>query len=286
MSELYTLQARPALHEPLLVVTLEGWIEAGLGAAAAMAAVMGGIETELVATYDADVLLDHRARRPVLRIVDGVNTMLMWPEIQMRAGRSKDGRDVLFLVGPEPDHQWRAFAQSVTELAGTFGVTMMVGLGAFPAPVPHTRPSRLASTATSVELARQVGFVPGTIDVPAGVQAALERQFAELGVPAVGLWARVPHYAAAMPYPEASVVLLEGLERLTGIAVDAGELREASESARRRLDELIANSDEHAALVHQLEAQVDAESERPFGAIPSGEELAAELERFLREENS
>ena len=130
-----------------------------------------------------------------------------------------------------------------------------------------------------------MGFLPGTIDVPAGVQGALERQFAELGVHAIGLWARVPHYAAAMPYPEASVVLLEGLERLTGVAIDTGELRESAEGARRRLDELIANSEEHAALVRQLEAQADAETERPFGPIPSGDELAAEVERFLREEN-
>src|SRR5207302_7174964 len=100
-----------------------------------------------------------------------------------------------------------------------------------------------------------------------------------------GLWARVPHYAAAMPYPEASVVLLDGLERLTGVRVDSTELRTAAQSTRARLDELVANSEEHAALVHQLEAAIDAESERPFGTIPSGDELAAELERFLREEN-
>ncbi|MBV8980378.1 MAG: PAC2 family protein, partial [Acidimicrobiia bacterium] len=126
----------------------------------------------------------------------------------------------------------------------------------------------------------------GTIDVPAGVQAALERRFAELGVPAVGLWARVPHYAAAMPYPEASVMLLEGLEALTGVHADPTELRAAAQSTRTRLDELVANSEEHAALVHQLETAVDAEADRPLGSsLPSGDELAAELERFLREEN-
>jgi predicted ATP-grasp superfamily ATP-dependent carboligase len=221
----------------------------------------------------------------VVRIVDGVNTGLMWPEIQLRSGRTGDGRDLLVLVGPEPDHQWRAFGTAVAELAGAFGVSLVVSLGAFPAPVAHTRPARLVATATSADLAHQVGFIPGTIDVPAGVQAALERQFAELGVPAVGLWARVPHYAAAMPYPEASAILLEGLERLTGVAVDSSELRAAARSTRERLDGLVANSDEHAALVQQLEAAADAESEHPLGSIPSGDELAAELERFLREEN-
>ena len=286
MSELYDLVQQPSLDEPLLIVTLEGWVDAGLGAAAALAALLGSVPTEVVASFDVDTLLDHRARRPVVRIVDGVNSWMMWPEIQLRIGRTDAGRDLLFLVGPEPDHQWRAFCTAVAELAGAFGVRLVVGLGAFPAPVPHTRPARLVATATSTELAHQVGFIPGTIDVPAGVQAVLERQFADLGVPAVGLWARVPHYAAAMPYPEASVVLLEGLERLTGVGADTAELRTAAQSTRARLDELVANSEEHAALVHQLEAAIDAESERPLGmSIPSGDELAAELERFLREEN-
>jgi proteasome assembly chaperone (PAC2) family protein len=286
MSELYSLNERPELDGPLLIVTLEGWVDAGLGAAAALAALLGSVATEVVASFDVDSLLDHRARRPVVRIIDGVNSGLMWPEIQLRSGRTEDGQDLLFLVGPEPDHQWRAFCTAVAELAGAFNVTMVVGLGAFPAPVPHTRDARLVATATSSELAHRVGFIPGTIDVPAGVQAALEREFAELGVPAVGLWARVPHYAAAMPFPEASVVLLEGLQRLTGVSADTSELRAAAQSTRVRLDELVANSEEHAALVHQLEAAADAEAERPFGAsMPSGDELAAELERYLREEN-
>jgi hypothetical protein len=285
VSAIYELVSRPSLDQPLMIMTLEGWVDAGLGAAAALATLLGSVPTEVVANFDVDTLLDHRARRPVVRIVDGVNTALMWPEIQLRSGRTEGGRDVLFLVGPEPDHQWRAFAAAVAELAGMFGVTLVVGLGAFPAPVPHTRPARLAATATSTDLAHRVGFIPGTIDVPGGVQAVLERQFAELGVPAVGLWARVPHYSAAMPYPEASVVLLEGLERLTGLSADTAELRAAARSTRERLDELVANSEEHAALVHQLEAAIDAESERPLGLIPSGDELAAELERFLREEN-
>jgi hypothetical protein len=285
VSDLYELVQQPTLDEPLMIVTLEGWVDAGLGAAAALAAILGSVSTEVVANFDVDNLLDHRARRPVVRIVDGVNSGLMWPEIQLRSGRTDAGRDLLFLVGPEPDHQWRAFSNAVAELTGLFGVALVVGLGAFPAPVPHTRPARLVATATSTELAHRVGFLPGTIDVPAGVQAALERKFAELGVPAVGLWARVPHYSAAMPYPEASVVLLEGLERLTSVTVDTSELRAAAQSTRVRLDELVANSEEHAALVHQLEAAIDAESERPLGLIPTGDELAAELEKYLREEN-
>jgi predicted ATP-grasp superfamily ATP-dependent carboligase len=124
-----------------------------------------------------------------------------------------------------------------------------------------------------------VGYLPGALDVPAGVQAALERAFAERDVPAVGLWARVPHYAAAMPYPEASAVLLEALASLAGITADPSELWRAAASSRQQLDQLIANSEEHIALVRQLETQVDAD-------VPSGDEIAAELERFLRGEGT
>ena len=272
---LYELHARPPLDRPVLVVGMEGWIDAGLGAATAMATLLGSVTTEPVATFDVDTLLDHRARRPIVRIIDGVNTGLRWPEIQLLGGHDADAHDLLLLTGPEPDHQWRAFTAAVGELALSFGVSLVIGLGAFPAPVPHTRPARLASTATTAELAQRVGFLPGALDVPAGVQAALERSFAELGVPAVGLWARVPHYAAAMPYPEASAVLLEGLTSVAGITTQTADLRRAAEASRQHLDELIANSEEHISLVRQLETQVDAD-------VPSGDEIAAEVERFLR----
>ena len=174
--DLYSLVERPELEGPLLIVTLEGWVDAGLGAAAALAALLGSVSTEVVASFDVDSLLDHRARRPVVRIVDGINSGLMWPEIQLRSGRTDDGQDLLFLVGPEPDHQWRAFCTAVAELAGAFGVTMVVGLGAFPAPVPHTREARLVATATSSELAHQVGFIPGTNDVPGAPRVARSRR--------------------------------------------------------------------------------------------------------------
>jgi len=284
---LYELHSRPDLDQPVLVMAPEGWIDAGLGGAAAVAHLLSTIDTDVVATFDTDDLLDHRARRPTSHIVDGVYDDLRWPAIELHAGNDGHGHDVLVLSGPEPDHRWRAFAGAVAELGAMFGVRMVVGLGAFPAPVPHTRTAPLASSATTAELAHRVGIVPGRVEVPAGVLAAVAARFAETGVPAIGLWARVPHYAASMPYPEASVLLLDGLGDLTGIVIDAGPLREAAEATRRQLDELTANSPQHTALVRQLEAQADAEAESPtpgWGELPTGDELAAELEKFLRGE--
>jgi predicted ATP-grasp superfamily ATP-dependent carboligase len=164
---------------------------------------------------------------------------------------------------------------------------MVVGLGAFPAPVPHTRSVRLVGTSPDAELVGQVGFLPASVDVPAGVQGALEFAFGEAGIPAVGLWARVPHYASALAYPAASAALLDGLARLTDIEVDTAALRAAATATHTQLEQLISSSDEHTELVRKLEEQHDAEegaSATEFGPLPSGDEIAAELQRFLRGE--
>src|SRR4051794_15748530 len=286
---LYELHARPELESPVLVLGLEGWIDAGLAAGGAMASLLSTMPTTTIATFDADELVDHRARRPVTRLVDGVNTTLTWPQIELRSAEDRTGSHVLFLVGPEPDLKWHAFTQEVVVLAGSFGVRLVVGLGGFPAPAPHTRPVRLAATATTAELAAQIGFVPGTMDVPAGVQSALERAFAEANVPAVSLWARVPHYVAGYPYPAASLALLEGIVQLTGLQIHTGDLRAAAAASHERIEELISNSAEHTEMVRQLETSVDAEEEVPIQRaephdLPWGDEIAAELERFLKDQ--
>jgi predicted ATP-grasp superfamily ATP-dependent carboligase len=281
---------RPSVDQPVLVMAPEGWIDAGLGGGGAMATLVSSVTTELVATFDSDALLDHRARRPVARITDGVYEDVLWPEIELRAGKDNAGNDILLLVGPEPDHSWRAFARALGEVSQTLGVRLAVGMGAFPAPVPHTRSGSVVATATSPELAGSVGVVKGTLDVPAGIVVAVQRRFAEIDIPALALWARVPHYAAAMPYPEASLLLLEQLAAVGGLSLDLDPLREAAEAARTRLDELTANSMEHRALVNQLEAQVDAEGSGEdegsgsWSNLPSAEELGAEVERFLRDQ--
>jgi predicted ATP-grasp superfamily ATP-dependent carboligase len=186
-------------------------------------------------------------------------------------------------VGYEPDHAWRAFSDAVATLALELGVRLVTGLGAYPAPVPHTRATGVVSTATSRDLARQVGSVPGRIDVPAGVLAVIEQRCADQGLPAVGLWAQVPHYAAAMPYPAAAAALIQALARVTGLRFDTEELTVEAQATRNRLDELVSNSAEHVDLVRQLERQVDSVEGDELSRV-TGDELAAELERFLREQ--
>ena len=279
--------ADPELNEPVLVIGLEGWIDAGLGASTAVSTLLGTIETEVLATFDTEYFIDQRARRPVARIVNGITTELTWPEIQMRYGRDGDGADMIFLVGPEPDFHWSDFIDVVTDAAGRFDVRLVVGLGAFPAPTPHTRPVRVIATVpqSSSHLLAVIGSMSGEIEVPAGINAALELGFAEVDMDVITLWARVPHYVASMAYPQASAALIDGLARIGGLTLDASQLRTAADEARKRVDALITNNPDHSSMVEQLEESADEDEGTSLGdALPSGDELAAELERFLRGE--
>jgi proteasome assembly chaperone (PAC2) family protein len=289
LTEIFEIHREPDVKDPVLVVCLEGWVDAGLGATTALAALLGQGETEPVVTFNGEHFLDQRARRPVARIVNGVTTELSWPRTLVRQGRDAEGRDVLYLVGPEPDFHWRAFTDAVVGLARSWRVRMVVGLGAFPAPAPHTRPIKLAATAPSESsyLIERVGIVQGELEVPAGVMAALEIAFGRAGTPAVSLWARVPHYVAGMPFPEASAVLVEGLAGVAGLTLDSSALRRAADNSRRQVDQLIAGSSEHEDMVRKLEESIDASEGNAMGVdeVPSGDEIAAELERFLRGED-
>jgi len=277
------------LQRPVLVVSLEGWVDAGMGASAAISHLLTSSTTAVVATFDTEPLIDQRARRPIARLEDGVTTELTWPSIRLLAGKDRVGADLLYLTGPEPDFYWPTFIQAVVGLVTQLKVRTVVGLGAFPAPAPHTRPVRLASTVPpeSADLAGRVGTVQGTLEVPAGVQAALEVALGAAGVPVIGLWARVPHYVSAMPYPEASAALIEGLCAVTGTVLDTVELRTAGEASRTQVDELIGANPDHLEMVRRLEAAIDSEEGTPLGfasELPSGDEIAAELEQFLRGE--
>ena len=280
MAELHELLVAEVPSATVLVCGLESWIDAGFAAARARSTLTEAAALEPVARFDADALVDHQARRPTMHLADGVNTRLTWPVIELSAGTDRQGTRFLFLSGAEPDHRWQRFSGEVVDLVRHAGVELVTALGAYPAPVPHTRPVKVVSTATTRELADRVGYMPGELDVPAGINAAIERACADAGVPAVGLWAQVPHYVANFPYPASAVALLEALERLTGLGTDRAALEGAAADARKRLDELVAANPEHTQMVRQLETVYDDQSSNL--TIPSGDELAAELERFLR----
>lgn len=281
----------PELSAPVMIVALEGWIDAGAGAANAMAALLSSTGAETIAEFDADRLLDHRARRPIMHLVNGLITGLTWPGIELRAGTDSSGNDLLLLVGAEPDFEWQGFADAVVDLADDHECRMIVGLGAYPAPVAHTRPTALSVTTSSADLSATLhGYVRGTLDVPGGIHSVIDVVANEAGIPTLGLWAQVPHYVASMPYPAASVALLEGLTDVAGLHLEQGQLPSDARATRLRLDELVAENVQHQTMVTQLEEMMDqglgGPDEAPtfgFDHLPSGDELAEELQEFLRD---
>jgi hypothetical protein len=291
MSGAYELHGElPALERPVLVVMLSGWIDASGAAAAAMMAIEDECDSVPVATFDSDTFIDYRARRPVMELREGVNTRLVWSDIELKVGNDTAGRPVLTLTGPEPDSNWKAFARAVTELALRLDVYQMVALGAYPFATPHTRTSRLSSSSPSADVIAGVPYLKNSVDVPAGVSAVLEHALTEGGVASLGIWVQVPHYLSAMSYPGASVALLDGLREVTGISIGAGDLAREADIQRARIDQLVAGNDEHGTMVRQLEAAYDAFADEQgpamgAGDLPSGDDIAAEFERFLRDQN-
>lgn len=283
----------PMLHEPILVVMLQGWIDAAGAAATAADALGNSCGAAPIVRFDDDMYVDYRARRPTMELRNGINTNLQWSSIELRAGRSPSGRDILLLTGPEPDMAWRRFGRAMSALATEFGVTQMVAFGSYPFAAPHTRTPRLSVSSPSTEMLAKVSFARSSVDVPAGMAAALEHAMHAEKIPALGIWVQVPHYISAMEYPAASVALLDGFAEVTGIEIDATDLRNDVTDQRKRLDRMVADNPEHESMLAQLEQIFDTaiEEEREAAASGdpdlepvSGDELAAEIQEFLRDQ--
>jgi proteasome assembly chaperone (PAC2) family protein len=277
----------PALVEPVLVVVLSGWIDASGAAAAAAEHVASQIRARTFLTFDDDTFIDFRARRPVMKLRDSVISEISWSTPVMRHGRDETGRDVVLLTGPEPDTAWRLFARTVADICTELGVTTMIGLGAYPFGAPHTRPVGMTATSPSAETVARLGLARTSLDAPAGAQTLLEQVLAERGIEAFGLWAQVPHYVASMAYPAASAALVEALNREAQLTIDPAALRREATIQRERLDHLVAANDDHSEMLKKLEAAHDAVAP-PIPAldqpIPSVDEIAAEVEQFLRDQ--
>ena len=263
------------LVAPVIVGAFDGWVDAGTAATTALAPLVE--DAPSIATFDSDQLFDYRSRRPTLEIVDGRLSDLAWPSLAIRRATVGE-RDLLVLVGPEPDDRWQAFADAVVEIARQTGAVEWISLGAIPAAVPHTRPVPILGT--SSEPGRLRGDIqpgpPGILRVPAATISVLEMAIAEAGIPAVGYFAQVPHYVSG-PYPAASLALAEALGRHLGVDIPLGDLAEEAAQLRDRLDAATSLEETTRTYVERLESMVDEQR------LPSGDELISEIERFLRE---
>lgn len=273
---LYRVEADlPELDAPVLVAALEGWVDAGSAGTAAVAQLADG--GTKVATFDPDAIYDYRARRPILDIVDGKPMSLAWSELGITASRI-GGRDILVLTGPEPDYRWQELSADVIELARRLGVVSWVSLGAIPAAVPHTRPVPILATASAPGLLPEgIRQGPdGMLRVPSAALSVLELAMGAAGIPAVGFFAQVPHYVNTS-YPTASLALLTSLGRHLGLDLPVGSLATRALERRNMLDAAAASDEDTKAHVERLEALADE------SRLPEGDELIADIERFLRE---
>jgi predicted ATP-grasp superfamily ATP-dependent carboligase len=272
----------PALERPFLVMHLSGWTDAGLAGQTAMTFLRARWNARALGQFDSDELIDYRARRPVVRLASGSIEHIGWSPIELLHGTTVDGaRHALLLAGPEPDLRWHAFADQVVDACQQLGVTEVFGLGAFPAPALHTDPVLVVSTSADPDLAERLATVPAVVELAAGVQTVLEERLHRAGIPAMGLWARVPPYLAGGGHPPAAFELVRTLERLAGVAIDSTELQAASKEHLEQVDLAIAQRPQIAEFVEQIRSMVEQGAEQ---RVPSGEEIAAELEQFLSQQ--
>lgn len=282
--------------DPVLVVALDGWTDAGEGGTAAADALRDAFAPVRLGTFPSDALYDYRDRRPALAIDRGVLGEVEWPELHLELLSPPSGPPLLLLGGPEPDFAWRTIGADMAELCSAVGAGRYVGLGSVPGPLPHTRPVQVICTSSSPEVLDRVGRPHEQVVVPASCQVALEAVLRDAGLETVGLWVRIPHYVAG-DYPEASRALLEQLSAHLGTPVDLTAFDEEVADNRARLDVAAQGSDEVREHVQQLERLYDAEVEAERLAtaegraprlaiteeqVPSADDLAAEIERFLQ----
>ena len=276
MPPLYQLEEPlPELTEPVVIAAFDGWVDAG-GAATTVLEILAR-DARLVATFDPDQLFDYRSRRPTLLIRDGRLAELDWPEITLKAV-TFEGRDVLVLTGAEPDDRWRRLATATVELLGRLGVAQWISLGAIPAAVAHTRAVPILGTASRAGLLR-AGVLPGPaglLKVPSAALSMLEMAVSGSGVPAVGYFAQIPHYVSGA-YALAALELMKTLEQHLDVELPRGELVEESRQLRVRLDAATEADEATRNYVERLESMVDESRQ------PAGDDLIADIERFLRD---
>ena len=272
---LVKLDAPDDLREPSMLVALDGWVDAGSAATNAVERVAAG--GTVIGEFDTDVLFDYRARRPALEIRDGRARTLTWSKLTI-SRTTYGARDVLVLTGAEPDFRWRELSRELVALAQRLGIVQWISLGAIPAAVPHTRPVPILGTSSKPGLLKgdvQAGPT-GTLRVPAACISVLDVAMSKAGIPAVGYFAQIPHYVSG-PYATAALALLEAANRHLEIEVPPGPLANEAMRLRQQLDTATAADEDTRKYVERLEAMTDE------ARLPEGDDLIADIERFLRE---
>jgi proteasome assembly chaperone (PAC2) family protein len=272
---------RPRLERPVMIAAFRGWNDGGQGASLAGGYLAREWQAERFADIDPENFYDFQATRPLVSLEDGETRTIEWPENAFYFARPRElGRDAILLLGIEPNLRWGTFSSLIVDFAQELGVEMVITLGALLADVPHTRPSPVTGSATDKQLVDELGLSTSRYEGPTGVVGILHDACNRAGIPSVSLWAAVPHYVQLTPSPRAAQALCERLATLLGGRIDVSELRRAGRGYVEQVSEAVAGDAETAAYVEELEQRSDSIDPAD---LPSGDALAAELTRYLRE---
>jgi proteasome assembly chaperone (PAC2) family protein len=273
-------EQRPQLRRPVVLAAFEGWNDAGDAASSAARYVAAAWDARPFASVDPEEFYDFTATRPQVRLQDGMTRRIVWPSVELQAASVPgSSHDVVFLHGIEPQLRWRTFCELLVGVTRELQVEMVVTLGALLADVHHSHPVRVTGTAADDELVARLGLRRSGYEGPTGIVGVLHDALARSGIPSASLWAAVPHYVHQTASPKATLALVERAAALLGGRVDVVDLQVAASSYERQVSELVALDDDLAAYVARLEESEEVEE----AEVPSGDSLAAEVERFLRD---
>lgn len=273
----------PELRNPVLVAAFEGWNDAGEAASRAVRQIHASLRARTFARIEAEEFFDFQLVRPSVRLHRGAR-VLEWPRTAFSsAGLPGSGKHVVFLEGVEPNLRWRTYAATVVAFAERLDVEMVVTVGALQTDTPHTRPVPVTASSADPVIAARLSLEPSTYQGPTGIVGVLHDAFTAGSVPAVSLWAGVPHYLAGTSYLPAALRLADEASRLLGVDIPLGNLATEAASQADDIAELVAEDDDLSDYVTELEERTPAPADDLPSPTPTGEELAAELERFLRD---
>ncbi|PZS06924.1 MAG: carboxylate--amine ligase [Solirubrobacterales bacterium] len=272
------------LRAPALVCAFAGWNDAADASSSALGAIGEALGARRFATIDPEEFYDFQATRPRIKMVDGQTREIVWPEVELFEARvPRAPRDLILLAGSEPSFRWRAFSKLIVEVVEAIGAQLVVTLGALLADVPHTRPVAITGLASDPALVARLGLSTSSYEGPTGILGILHAACQDAGLPAASLWATVPHYIAAAPNPKAALALVRKLEGLVGVAVDASELERAAADYERQVNLAVQSDPDVQSFVERLEQAAGSESSEEPGPLPSGDTIARDLQRFLRQ---
>ncbi len=269
-----------------MVCSFQGWNDAGDAASTATGFLAQSLDAQRFALLDTEEFYDLQANRPQVQIDERHARVISWPSVEMFEARApRAARDLVIVQGTEPSMRWRSFSALLVELAETLDVQLVVTLGGLLTDVPHSQPVPMTGFASDPAIIERLGLKASSYEGPTGIVGVLHAACAEAGLPTASVWASVPHYVAAAASPKAALALLRKLELMVDVSVDVSELEEAAGEYEQQVSLAVQSDPDIQAFVERLEQRAAESEQADMGPqdLPSGDSLAREFQRFLRQ---